>query len=110
MDSPVEIRRSMQRLVERVDRRDYLFGSRSKSAGPKRYIESLGLVVPRAVAQRHEPIVVLRDGDEVLFGCARCDSYGYARTADEMTFGGDLFDRECPHDTPPRATLLMLVG
>jgi hypothetical protein len=44
--------------------------------------------------------VVLRDGDETLFGCDRCDAYGYARAADDLAAGGELFERDYPHDSP----------
>ena len=158
MEDPVEIRRRMQRLIERVGRRDDYgrlladghvalkeqdvedpeawraairrqaradrirvqtarddgvvwailkdLSSPARRAEMKRYNQALGIIVPHAVGHRHEPVVVLRDGDEALFGCDRCDAYGYARTADETLFGGELFERDCPHDSPPRATAL----
>ncbi len=158
MEDPVEIRRRMQRLIERVDRRgDYGrlladghvmvreedienpdawraeirrqaradrikvqtvredglvwavlkdLSSPARRAEARRYNQALGVLVPHAVAHRHEPVVVLRDCDEALFGCNRCDAYGYARTTEDLVFGGELFERDCPHDSPPRATAL----
>jgi hypothetical protein len=72
----------------------------------RRYNQALGVLVPYAVAHRHEPVVALRDGDEALFGCDRSDAYGYARTTEDLVFGGELFERDCPHDSLPRATAL----
>lgn len=109
MEDPVEIRRRMQRFIERVGGRDSRVESRPSRVDGRAYFESLRRVVPHAVAHRHEPIVVLRASDETLFGCARCDAYGYARLADEVRFGGVLFARDCPSDTPPRATALTFV-
>lgn len=158
VEDPVDIRRRMQRLVERVGRRDdygrlladgYVavkeqdvedpeawrasirrqaradrirvqtarddgvawailrdLSSPARRAEMRRYNRALGIVVPHAVGHRHEPVVVLRDGDEALFGCDRCDAYGHARTTDEAMFGGELFERDCPYDSPPRATAL----
>jgi hypothetical protein len=158
MEDPVDIRRRMQRLVERVDRRDDYgrlladghvmvteedvedpeawraairrqaradrirvqtardvgvvwavlkdLSSPARRSEMSRYNRALGMVVPHAVGHRHEPVVVLRDGDEALFACERCSAYGYARTSDEAVFGGELFERDCPHDSPPRATAL----
>lgn len=162
MEDPVEIRRRMQHLIERVARRDaygtLLADGRvtvdetdvedpdawratirrharadrikvrtgrsggmlwamlrdlrnpARGAEGKRYRRTLGVVVPRAVAHRHEPVVVLRDDDQALFGCGRCAAHGYTRTTDDVIFGGDLFDRDCPHDTPPRATALSVLA
>jgi len=81
-----------------------------RRAEAERYIRALEIAAPRAVAHRHEPVVMLRDGNETLFGCGRCDAQGYARTTDEPVFGGELFERECPHDTPPRVTAFSFVG
>jgi hypothetical protein len=158
MKDPVEIRRRMQRLIERVERRgDYGrlladghvmvheedvedleawraeirrqaradrigvrtvredgvvwavlkdLSSPARMAEASRYNQALRILVPQAVAHRHEPVVVLRDGDEGMFGCNRCDAYGYARTTEDLVFGGELFERDCPHDSPPRATAL----
>lgn len=158
MEDPVEIRRRMQRLIERVGRRDDYgrlladghvavkeqdvedpeawrvsirrqaradrirvqtarddgvvwailtdLSSPARRAEMWRYNRALGIVVPHAVRHRHEPVVVLRDGDEALFGCDRCDAYGYARTTDKAMFGGELFERDCPHDSSPRSTAL----
>lgn len=70
-----------------------------------RYQRMLGRVVPLAARRRHEPTVVVRDGDEALFECRRCSAIGYLDGADEL-FGGPLLDDDCPHDDPPAHTPL----
>jgi len=75
-----------------------------------RYSDVLRIVGPGATAHRHEPTVVLRDGDEALFKCQRCDAYGYADATQGPLVAGDLFERDCPHDTPPEPTAITFFG
>lgn len=72
-----------------------------------RYMHALYSVMPEAKARRHEPNVILRDGNEALFRCERCDVFGYLDSSeDELIVGGELFDTDCQHDGPPRMTAL----
>lgn len=72
----------------------------------ERYGEVLALAVPRAIECRHEPVFGLRDGDEALLRCDRCDALGYADAASGPLIGGALFEDACPHDEPPKLTNL----
>ncbi len=67
------------------------------------YSNLLSGAVPLAVERRHEPSVALRDGDEVICACDRCDALGYAAVADNV-IGGALFEDECPREEPARLT------
>jgi hypothetical protein len=70
-------------------------------------MHALHSVMPEAKARRHEPNVILRDGNEALFRCERCDVFGYLDSSeDELIVGGELFDTDCQHDGPPRMTAL----
>jgi hypothetical protein len=72
-----------------------------------RYFRALSRVMPTAEERRHQPKVILRDGDEALFQCERCEAFGYLdSSAQDLTVGGDLFEMDCPHDGPARATAL----
>ena len=160
MEDPVEIRRRMRRLFERVDRRDdygkllaegqvvanendlddpdawraelrrqaradrirlrtgksqgmvwavvHERRSAERDAEQHRYGNAMQVVVPQAVAHRHEPTVLVRDADETLLGCERCEALGYTAAADQLVSGGELFERDCSHDSPPRTTGLSL--
>ncbi|MCA1681460.1 MAG: hypothetical protein LC777_22190 [Actinobacteria bacterium] len=70
-----------------------------------RYRRTLDRVVPLAAQHRHEPTVILRDGDEALFECGRCEAIAYTDAA-EALFGGSLLEDDCPHDDPPADTAL----
>ena len=70
-----------------------------------RYLGMLERIVPLAAKHRHEPKVVVTDGDEAIFGCQRCPAIGYTDAADEL-FGGPLLEDDCPHDDPPEDTAL----
>ncbi len=72
----------------------------------RRYTDLLRLAVPHATAHRHEPALGLRDGDEVILRCARCDALGYGDA--EPLIGGALFEEDCPHEEPPKLTALSL--
>jgi hypothetical protein len=77
----------------------------------RRYMRSLSLVMPDVSERRHQPKVVLRDGDEALFQCERCDAFGYLdSSAQHPAVGGDLFEEDCPHDGPPRVTALTFIS
>ena len=69
----------------------------------RRYSELLARIVPLAVDRRHEPLVLVRDGEEVICRCGRCSALGYANAADDVV-GGGLFEDECPHEQPPEYT------
>lgn len=57
-------------------------GTESRLAESRRYTDLLWrTLVPRAVAHRHEPLVSLRDGEEALLACGRCEALGYADAA-----------------------------
>lgn len=46
----------------------------ARHAESTRYMRALSRVMPEVQTRRHEPNVVLRDGDEALFQCERCDA------------------------------------
>lgn len=74
----------------------------------RRYTKLLSRAVPLAVELRHEPAVALRDGDEVICACERCDALGYGSDAEDL-IGGSLFEDECPHEDPPKLTGLAMM-
>ncbi len=76
-----------------------------RRAEEDRYSELMRRAVPLAVGNRHEPAVLLRDGDEVMCKCDRCSALGYANAADDV-IGGALFEDNCPDDRDPRGTAL----
>ena len=78
----------------------------AREAEGDRYGEVLALAVPRAIDCRHEPVFGLRDGDETLLRCDRCDALGYADAASGPLLGGALFEDTCPHDEAPKSTHL----
>lgn len=83
----------------------------ARRAESKRYMRALSRVMPEAQTRRHEPNVVLRDGDEALFRCDRCDAFGYLDSSEEqLVVGGELFEADCPHDGPPRMTALTFLA
>jgi hypothetical protein len=83
----------------------------ARLAESTRYMRALSRVMPEAQTRRHEPNVILRDGDEALFGCERCDAFGYLDSSEEGPIvGGELFEADCPHDGPPRTTALTFLA
>ena len=56
-------------LLVRVRRPDALVRAR-------RYRDLLARTVPLAVELRHEPILAVRDGDELVCACGRCSALG----------------------------------
>jgi hypothetical protein len=72
----------------------------------RQYLEVLRIGVPRAIAERHEPVALLRDGHEALFGCQRCSAVGFADGSAGPLLGGTLFDAVCPHEGAPATTPL----
>lgn len=70
-----------------------------------RYTAALEQLVPSAVAMRHEPIVVVCDGDEAVLGCKRCAAKAYVH-AGEGVCGGDLLDDQCPNGDDSQETAL----
>jgi len=157
---PVDIRRRIDRLVARVDRRDdygqllacgqvirrveevtdvgawraeirrqaradtitvrtgvdsgLVWALRTRRDQPvqraemRRYHQLLSRAAPLAVGLRHEPSVMLRDGDEVVCACDRCSALGYGDAVEDIV-GGALFEDECPNAEPPRLTALSMV-
>jgi hypothetical protein len=81
-------------------------GTEARSAESERYRKALRNVVPRAVELRHEPLVLLRDADEALLQCQRCEALGYVDAAKGPLVGGLLVEQECPDDEPPKQTAL----
>ena len=88
-------------LLVRVRRPDAPVAARS-------YHDLLARTVPLAVELRHEPILALRDGDELVCTCGRCSALGYG-DATENVAGGALFEDECPNEEPPKLTALVMM-
>src|SRR4051794_24459280 len=80
----------------------------AREAEGNRYEDLMSTATPRAVAHRHEPVFVIRDADEVLCKCQRCEAVGFADAAEALV-GGNLFEDDCPHDSPPSLTPLTLI-
>lgn len=76
-----------------------------RRAEGERYGDVLNDVVPMAVQHRHEPSVIVRDGDEVILRCDRCPALGYADGFSKL-YGGSLLDVECPNEHDPKTTPL----
>jgi hypothetical protein len=160
MHDPVDIRRRIDRLVARVDRRDdygqllargqvihnvedvrdvearradirrqaradkikvrtgfneaivwalLVRGGRPDSLGAaRRYRDLLARTVRLAVDLRHEPILAVRDGDELICACERCYALGYGDAAEDVV-GGGLFEDECPNEEPPKLTAMAMM-
>jgi hypothetical protein len=77
-------------MLVRIRRPDALVGAR-------RYRDLLARTVPLAVELRHEPILAVRDGDEMVCTYGRCSALGYGDAA-ENAVGGALLEDECPID------------
>lgn len=60
-----------------------------------RYTDAMREAVPRAALLRHEPSVLLRDGDETVCGCERCAAVGLVDSGSHTLIGGSLFEDEC---------------
>jgi hypothetical protein len=160
MHDPVDIRRRIERLVARVDRRDdygqllargqvihdvegvpdveawraeirrqaradkikvrtgfneaivwallVRAGFPDALAAGRRYREMLARMVPLAVELRHEPVLALRDGDELVCRCGRCCALGFGDAAEDVV-GGGLFEDGCPNEEPPKLTALAMM-
>lgn len=80
----------------------------AREAESDRYTEVLREAVPHAVKHRHEPMLAVRDGEEALLRCERCEALGYGDAGAGPLIGGPLFEDECPHDAPPKLTALAL--
>jgi hypothetical protein len=52
--------------------------------GVRRYRDLLGRTVPLAVELRHEPVLAVRDGDELVCMCGRCFALGYGDAAENV--------------------------
>jgi hypothetical protein len=88
-------------MLARVPRPDEL-------AGARRYRDLLAHAVPLAVDLRHEPILAVGGGDEMVCGCGRCSALGYGNAAEDVV-GGALFEDECPNEEPPKLTALVMM-
>jgi hypothetical protein len=77
-------------------------------AGARRYRELLAHAVPLAVDLRHEPILAVGDGDEMVCSCGRCSALGYGSVAENVV-GGALFEDECPNKEPPKLTAMTMM-
>jgi hypothetical protein len=64
--------------------------------------------VALAVELRHEPILTIGDGDEMVCACGRCSALGYGDAPENVT-GGALFEDECPNEEPPKLTALAMM-
>jgi hypothetical protein len=51
---------------------------------------------------------MLRDGDEVICACERCNALGYGDTAEDIV-GGALFEDECLNEEPPKLTAMSMM-
>lgn len=78
-----------------------------REAEVRRYRDLLGRTVPLAVELRHEPVLALRDGDELVCTCGRCSALGYGDVADSVV-GAALFEDDCPNEAPPKLTALAM--
>lgn len=56
-----------------------------------------------AKARGHAFKVALRDGEEAVFRCERCDAVGYVDAAAGPLVGGQLFESDCPGEELPDA-------
>jgi hypothetical protein len=65
-------------------------------------------MVPLAVELRHEPILAVRDDDELICRCGCCSALGYGDAA-EGVVGGGLFEDACPNEEPPQLTALAMM-
>jgi hypothetical protein len=74
----------------------------------RRYRDLLARAVPLAVELRHEPVLALRDGGELVCACGRCSALGYGDAAENVV-GGGLFEDECPNEEPPMLTALTMM-
>jgi hypothetical protein len=74
----------------------------------RRYGELLARTVPLAVKLRHEPVLAVRDGDELVCTCGRRSALGYGDAAEDVV-GGGLFEDECPNVEPPKLTALAMM-
>jgi hypothetical protein len=69
-----------------------------------RYTVAMQAAIPRAANLRHEPKVLLRDGDETVCGCERCPALGLVVAEADFSIGGGLFEEECSVEGPARST------
>jgi hypothetical protein len=88
-------------MLARVPRTDEL-------ARARRYRDLLAHAVPLAADLRHERILAIGDGDEMVCSCGRCSALGYGDAAEDVV-GGALFEDECPNDEPPKLTALVML-
>lgn len=72
-----------------------------QQAENSRYFRLLELIKTRADLRGHTLKIALRDGEEVIVECERCESIGYGDAAGEMLLGGPIFDDDCPDPRPP---------
>ncbi len=63
---------------------------------------------PLAVELRHEPVLAVRDGGEMICTCARCSALGYGDVAEDI-LGGALFEDEFPNEELPTLTALAMM-
>ena len=77
-------------------------------AAGRRYGALLARTVPLAVELRHEPILAVRDGDELVCTSGRCSALGYGDAAEDVV-GGGLFEDECPNEEPPKLTAMAMM-
>ena len=73
-----------------------------------RYRNLLRRTARLAVELRHEPILAVRDGDELVCTCDRCSALGYGDAAENVV-GGALFEDECPSEEPPKLTAMTVM-
>jgi hypothetical protein len=88
-------------LLARVPDQDALVEAR-------RYRHLLLRAVPLAAELRHEPILAVGDGDEMVCRCGLCSALGDGDAAEDIV-GGALFEDECPNEEPPKLTAFAMM-
>jgi hypothetical protein len=83
-------------------------GTGAREDEGERYMATMREAIPQASALRHQPALVLRDGDESICKCERCPALGLVDARPDLLVGGSLFEDECPHDDPPASTAMTM--
>lgn len=81
-------------------------GAKERSAESARYATAMRAVAPLASLLRHEPVLLICDGDEALLQCARCEALEYVDIVGGPFLGGSLLEEECRHEEAPGETPL----
>jgi hypothetical protein len=79
-------------------------GTNAREDEGRRYRAAMRMAIPRAASHHHQPAVWIRDGDETVCGCERCQAFGLVDYGADSLIAGQLFEVDCPHDDPPAET------